>query len=100
MKLYIDTSKADKSVVKLDGKIYEKSGKVGMAQYVLQMIGKALEIQGKDLTDIAEIEVNTGPGSFTGLRVGISVAQTLGWSLGVKVNGKDMASDTITINYE
>lgn len=34
------------------------------------------------------IEVETGPGSFTGLRVGVSVANALGFSLGIPVNGK------------
>ncbi len=34
------------------------------------------------------IEVETGPGSFTGLRVGVSVANALGYSLNIPVNGK------------
>ena len=39
--------------------------------------------------DVLEgIEVETGPGSFTGLRVGVSVANALGYSLGIPVNGK------------
>ncbi len=41
------------------------------------------------------IEVETGPGSFTGLRVGVSVANALGFSLGLKVNGKKMETDLI-----
>lgn len=39
------------------------------------------------------IEVETGPGSFTGLRVGVSVANTLGFSLGIPVNGKRMETE-------
>lgn len=39
------------------------------------------------------IEVETGPGSFTGLRVGVSVANALGYSLGIPVNGKDAEVD-------
>jgi tRNA threonylcarbamoyladenosine biosynthesis protein TsaB len=35
--------------------------------------------------DIEEIYVSTGPGSFTGLRVGITVAKTLAFSIGAKV---------------
>ncbi len=38
--------------------------------------------------DLNGIEVETGPGSFTGLRVGVSVANALGFSLGIPVNGK------------
>lgn len=36
------------------------------------------------------IKVETGPGSFTGLRVGVSVANALGFALGIPVNGKKM----------
>lgn len=37
---------------------------------------------------ITEITVNPGPGSFIGSRAGVTVANTLGWALGVPVNGK------------
>jgi len=37
--------------------------------------------------DIARIGVGVGPGPFTGLRVGIVTAQTLGFALGVPVTG-------------
>lgn len=39
------------------------------------------------------IEVETGPGSFTGLRVGVSVANALGFSLGIPVNGKKIETE-------
>mgnify|MGYP001608150770 FL=1 len=41
------------------------------------------------------IEVETGPGSFTGLRVGVAVANALGFSLGLPVNGKRMETNLI-----
>ena len=44
--------------------------------------------------DVLEgIEVETGPGSFTGLRVGVSVANALGYSLGIPVNGKKIETE-------
>ncbi|OGD56959.1 tRNA (adenosine(37)-N6)-threonylcarbamoyltransferase complex dimerization subunit type 1 TsaB [Candidatus Berkelbacteria bacterium RBG_13_40_8] len=46
------------------------------------------------LQDIDSILVNQGPGSFTGVRVGVTVANTLGWSLDKPVFGfKDGEQD-------
>ena len=39
------------------------------------------------LKDITAIAVNQGPGSFTGVRVGIAVANALAWSLNIPVKG-------------
>lgn len=41
------------------------------------------------------IEVETGPGSFTGLRVGVSVANALGYSLKIPVNGKKIETELV-----
>lgn len=41
----------------------------------------------KYLKDITAIEVNTGPGSFTGTRVGVAIANALGFALNIPVNG-------------
>ena len=41
------------------------------------------------------IEVETGPGSFTGLRVGVSVANALGFTLGIPVNGKKIETNLV-----
>jgi len=56
-------------------------------QKLLELIDKLLTKTKKE--SISEILVNLGPGSYTGLRVGCSVANTLAWALGIKVNGKD-----------
>ena len=37
---------------------------------------------------LTAIEVNCGPGSFTGTRVGVTVANALGFALNIPVNGK------------
>ncbi len=58
------------------------------AQAVLPLIDKNLRSNNLKLKDINEIKVNTGPGSFTGLRVGISIANALGFFLKISVNGK------------
>jgi tRNA threonylcarbamoyladenosine biosynthesis protein TsaB len=51
------------------------------------------------MDQIKEIEVNLGPGSFTGLRVGVSVANALAWTLKVPVNGKKIG-ELVKPKYE
>lgn len=46
-----------------------------------------LDAAGVDRRDITEIAVGVGPGPFTGLRVGIAAARTLGTALAVPVRG-------------
>lgn len=100
MKLYINTSDRDKIVVGIDKKKFETSAREEKSQKLLPFIEEVLKNQGASIKQITEIEVNTGPGSFTGLRVGVSVANTLSWALGVPVNGKNIKKDgPIEINY-
>jgi tRNA threonylcarbamoyladenosine biosynthesis protein TsaB len=101
MKLFIDTSDSKEVVIKLDSKEYKADAKEQKAQKLLPFIKETLESQNKKLEDLTEIEVNTGPGSFTGLRVGVSVANALGWTLGIPVNGQDLKDKgMVKINYE
>ena len=62
-------------------------------QTVFGLINQIIKKRGIELKSITEIEFNAGPGSFTGLRVGAAVANTLGWTLGVPVNGKDVEKE-------
>lgn len=88
MKLYIDTSDSEKIHIKLDDKVVEEVSRQDKSQKLLSLIVEELAKRGKKLQDLREIEVNLGPGSFTGLRVGASVANALAWSLNIPVNGK------------
>lgn len=87
MKLYIDTSNSKEITVGLDGKRLQKKVDKG-SQELLPLIDKMLNKAGKTLDEITEIQINRGPGSFTGLRVGASVANALGWLLGKPVSGR------------
>ena len=101
MKLYIDTSSSEKIIVGLNEKKFETEAKKGASQRLLPFIVELIEKKRKKLEDIKEIEINTGPGSFTGLRVGVSVANALGWALGIPVNGKDLKKgEVVDIKYE
>lgn len=101
MKLYIDTSEREEIKISLDKEVYKTSSKKEKSQRLLPFIDEVLRKKKVTLKDLTEIKVNTGPGSFTGLKVGVSVAQALGFSLGIPVNGKYMIKgETIDITYE
>lgn len=100
MKLYIDTSDRETITVGLGEKKFQSEAKDGASQKLLPFIREILKKEGKKIKDISEVEVNTGPGSFTGLRVGVSVANAIGWALGIPVNGKNIKKgEVIDINY-
>ena len=99
MKLFIDTSNSERIFIKLNDQNYMAAGSQKKAQALLPFINEKLKDNGKTIHDLTEIEVFTGPGSFTGLRVGVSVAQALGWSLNIPVNGKKAGEEEIEIKY-
>ena len=100
MKLFIDTSDREKITIGLDEKRFETVAKKEASQRLLPFIVEVLKKEGASFEKIKEIEVNTGPGSFTGLRVGVSVANALGWALGISVNGKDLRKgEIVDIKY-
>ncbi len=56
------------------------------AQAVLPLIEKILNDNNLKLADLTEIQANPGPGSFTGIRVGLTVANTLSALLKIPIN--------------
>ena len=76
MKLYLDTS-APTTVIKFDDQTYEWESGHNLARDLLKFIHDKLEEQGKDWPDLTEITFMSGPGSFTGLRIGATVVNTL-----------------------
>ena len=97
--LYIDTSVSGQESVTLqiDGVRYEKKTihRERRTQVVLPLIQELLREHQIFIEDITRVYVSTGPGSFTGLRVGCSVANALGFLLEVPVNDlKELALPT------
>ena len=100
MKLFIDTTDTEKIIVGLDSQMFEADSKVKRAQALLAFIDETLKGNGKTIEDVKEIEINTGPGSFTGIRVGVSVAQAIAWQLNIPINGKLLSKgQKINISY-
>ncbi len=103
MKLLIDTRNSAKIRVVLDGngesfeEISEGNGR--RPESVLVIIDRACKKANIRISDIDEIEVEQGPGSFTGLKVGVSVANALSFSLQKKVNGKKLG-ELVEPKYE
>jgi len=89
--LFIDTASNEEISVglRIREKKFVSKRKVDKmkAQVVLPMIEQLLKKHKMSLEQIDAVEVNTGPGSFTGLRVGIAIANTLGFSLKIPING-------------
>lgn len=52
---------------------------------VMQMLDNALKEANIDIKKINKIFVVNGPGSFTGLRIGVTIAKTIAWSLNIPV---------------
>ncbi len=89
--LYIDTSNSKKVEVNVaaDGKKVSKTAENDWtSQILLPLIDQILKDNKLKLTDLTEIQLHKGPGSYTGLRVGAAVANTLSYLLKIPVNGK------------
>lgn len=96
-RIYIDTTKRFENSVKLvknagshEETVEEVSGDVD----VVAEIQKVLQKHSLTLDEINEIIPNTGPGSFTGIKTGITVANIINWA-----KGKHKINDLYTPAY-
>jgi len=90
--LSIDTSSHEKLIVGLEllgiKKLIEEDFDYRKSQGVLPLIEKVIQENNLEFSQITEIKINVGPGSFTGLRVGVCIANVLGEILQVPVNSQ------------
>jgi tRNA threonylcarbamoyladenosine biosynthesis protein TsaB len=70
------------------GEISEDIGR-GHAERLMPMIGEVAGQAGVAIAEIGQICAIAGPGSFTGIRVGLAAARGLALGLGVKAYGAD-----------
>ncbi len=61
----------------------------GHAEALPPMVARVMSASGIAYKDLTRIAVTTGPGTFTGIRIGLGFARALGMSLGIKVVGID-----------
>ena len=91
--IHIDSSRQNQTMVGLQIGIVKKekthTSQFHTSQHVLPLLESLLSENHLTCGDITGIEVSTGPGSFTGLRVGTAIANALGWLLKIPVNGQN-----------
>lgn len=91
--LAIDTAGVDCAVAVYDGAAGRVLGSVsetigrGHAERLMAMIDEALDKAGLTLSEMTRVAVTVGPGSFTGIRVGVAAARGLALALGVECVG-------------
>jgi tRNA threonylcarbamoyl adenosine modification protein YeaZ/ribosomal-protein-alanine acetyltransferase len=74
----------------------------GQAEALAPMVQETMMLAGVAFKDLARIAVTTGPGTFTGVRIGLAMARGLGIALNIPITGitslaaiacNEMASD-------
>jgi tRNA threonylcarbamoyladenosine biosynthesis protein TsaB len=78
------TDRATSALVS-DGEVLGE--RVSRASTLLEDVDALLRQAGSRATDVNALAVGTGPGSFTGTRIGLAVAQGLALALGVRAAG-------------
>lgn len=89
MILFIDTHN-DLITIALKNKddlfIKEQESEYSHSIYVMPMIESIFKENNLDIKDLEKVIVVNGPGSFTGIRIGISIAKTIAYALNIKIN--------------
>ena len=89
MTLFIDTHDELITIaLKIKEKIYikTKSSEYRHSIFVMPMIEEIFKENNLNIKDLEKIIVVNGPGSFTGIRIGLSIAKTLAYALNISIN--------------
>jgi tRNA threonylcarbamoyladenosine biosynthesis protein TsaB len=89
--LAIDTATGPCSVALWDGKrisaYLENTKPVMQSASLMPMVEEALKQSGMGYEDVSAVAATVGPGSFTGIRVGLAAAQGIAFAAGIKSMG-------------
>lgn len=88
MKLFIDTHSEKVTVAIIAGsKVIhkEKESDRSHSEVVVPLIEEMLKSENMELRQVEEIVVVNGPGSFTGVRIGVTIAKTIAFSLNIPI---------------
>ena len=103
--LFIDTCNSFiVSIIKNNEIIYinKDSSNTDTSSKVMPIIDEAFKSTNLDISNIDKIFVVNGPGSFTGIRVGVTIAKTISYCLNIpliKLSELELLATTPTDNY-
>ncbi len=87
LKIYIDSSQRDAKKVSLIEFTAGNEKVIDFEEGNIDIVGSIRDLlvrNNLNLEDISEFVPNLGPGSFTGLKVGVTVSNVFNWLLGKK----------------
>lgn len=87
--LFIDTHDELISLaLKKENNLYIKTkmSEYSHSIFTMTMIKELFEENNIDIKELEQIVVVNGPGSFTGIRIGLTIAKTLAYTLDIKIN--------------
>ena len=91
MILVIDTANNEKAFLGLWDKTWlsqiEWAAGRNLSADIMIKLDQLFETADREIEKITGLIINAGPGSFTGLRIGISVANTIAYSLNIPIVG-------------
>lgn len=79
---------------------YHEEIRDDMSSKIMPIISTAFKDVGFKVNDIDKIMVCTGPGSFTGVRIGVTIAKVLAWSLKKDIIGISSLEFYATSNFD
>lgn len=83
--LFLDTSSSHVIIAIIDGDkilyLYNEEILDDMSSKIMPLIDEGFNKVNFSINDIDRIFVANGPGSFTGIRIGVTIAKTIAWAL-------------------